>query len=277
METKCKECNGTGWLIVEKDAEPFYGEPARGTILEFAQRCPACNGGQAIVEQTKKRAQLPASFYNAELKDFDWTIYRDDNDRQVDLAKQQQFVEAFVNEFKAWQEFGLGLYIWSHTRGSGKTFLASAICNTLIKKYGVKPKFVSAFDLINLDKSASTDKYATRYEKDPIAELCECDLLVLDDLGKQNGDNWTRDIMYRITNSRMTEKRITIITSNARNSELPFDDKLTDRINKLTQNIPLPDYCVRAREANEEKRELYTKIGLINTKPTTPEQMSFTR
>lgn len=282
MDSICKVCNGSGWIpylvpssnvsIPVWDSETgkykelhIYAQE-KDCMIDYASRCPECNGGQAIIEYTKKRAQLPTSYYDAEMKDFDWTIYRDDNDRQIDMQKRQMYVESFVRNFTEWRKEGLGLYIWSRTRGSGKTYLASCICNTLIKQYGVKPKFVSAFDLIKIEKTASDDKYASHYEKDPIAELCDCDLLVIDDLGSQNGDAWTSKILYRISDFRMQEKKVTIITSNAKSGELPFDDKMIDRINSLTQAIPLPEYRVRAKASNDNKRKLFTRLGLMKAR-----------
>lgn len=273
----CKTCDGSGWIqYLKKNTDisvPEYKNGERRDIYlyrglkecyhEYAARCPECNGGQAIVEMRKQKANIPAAKYDVEVKDIDWDRYFDDNDKPIDLQKQQMYIEAFVRDFKEWQKEGIGLYIWSKGRGSGKTYISSGICNTLINEYKIVTKFVSAFNLISIEKSASDDKYAGRYDKDPIAELCDCDLLVIDDLGAQNSDNWTSNILYRILNERMENKRITIITSNVKVDNLPFDDKIVDRINATMQNIPLPDCKVRAREANDKKRKLFQKIGLM--------------
>lgn len=269
---KCKTCGGTGWLTSEKDAVPYYGEDFKNTTIEFARRCPDCNGGQAIVEHTKRRAQLPASMYDVEYyKDFNWDIYEDEQGNKIDLTKQQQLVELFIREYAEWKKEGIGLYIWSKTKGSGKTYLASAICNTLIKERKAKPKFVSASELINIDKSASSDKYAGRYDADPVAELCECDVLVLDDLGQNNtGGGWLEDILFRIFETRMQNKAITIVTSNRRIDRHEFDDRIIDRLNRIMQPIPLPDFRVRAKVANDNKRELLRRVGFM--KPKSPEE-----
>lgn len=273
---KCLTCGGIGWIPFEKDAEPYYGEPARGETVEFARRCPDCNGGQAIVEHTKKRAQLPASMYDIEYKDFDWLIYEDDQGRVIDLTKQRQLVELFIREFEEWQTEGIGLYIWSKTKGSGKTFLASAICNTLIKTHHVKPKFISVADLIALEKTASSDKYAGRYEKDPVLELIDCDVLVLDDLGQSNvGGAWLEDILFRIFDSRMQNNAVTIVTSNKKIDQHDLDDRISDRMNSMLQPIPLPDFRVRSRVSATKKRELLTRIGFMRSKDPQPKQMTF--
>lgn len=272
----CKQCSGTGWIFSYKPASDFYGMEAGEQLIEFVSKCPTCSGGHAVVEQRKQRAQLPASYYDAEFPDFDWLAYKDYNGNQIDCSKQQKFATSFVKDFAEWSANGIGLYIWSATKGSGKTYLASCICNTLIKEQHIKPKFVNCLDLVIMDKSADTDKYATAYEKDPIRELCDCDLLVIDDLGKSHGDSWLQDIVYRIANDRMQRKKPMIVTSNTKIANLPFNDKVKDRLNKM-QQLPLPDCCVREKEFQDEKITLYRKLGLTRSEAKQTEQMRIER
>lgn len=258
VDNECTQCGGTGFILFKKAVPELYED---GTLIEFAKRCPACNGGEAIVNHVKKQARIPESFYNAEFSDFDWTIYRDDNGKPINLEKHQMYVTSFVKDFTQWSEKGIGLYIWSKTRGTGKTFLASAICNTLIKERHLNTKFVSVSGLIDLVQESKGTK------TNPIMELCECDVLVLDDLGQQNaGNGWLMDILFRICDTRMQTKRITIVTSNKKLRELNFDDRILDRLNKMLQPIPLPDYCVRDRESSQDKIDLFTSLGLMQKK-----------
>ena len=260
-EYKCPKCGGLGWFLYKKEVD---GMPAP---YEFAAACPMCNGEAAKETRKKKKANIPAAFYDAEFKDFDWTIYKDEKGEAIDLSKQQMYVTSFVNDFSDWSKKGIGLYIWSKTRGSGKTFLASAICNTLIKERHLDTKFVSVSALIDMVKDGKDAP------KHPIEELCECDVLVLDDLGQQNaGNGWLMDILFRITDSRMQDRKITIVTSNKRLQELDFDDRILDRLNRMLQPIPLPEYCVRARESNTEKMDLFASLGLMKRKEPKPEE-----
>ncbi len=268
-QPKCPECDGTGWVITQKPATEFYGPDAIG-MIDFAYKCPVCNGGTVEAKRIQKRANIPAGYTGVYMKDFNWKVYPEEFGT---LEKEQQFVNSFVNEFDTWREAGIGLYIWSRMKGSGKTFLASVIHNTLTKKKHIKGLFVPVPELITIQKSASKDKYAPTYEGDPILKLCKVDLLVLDDLGQNSAANgWISDILFRICDYRMQNKLVTIVTSNAKLWELPFDDRINDRLNKMLQPLPLPNYCVRAREANTEKRELFTKLGLMKQKQ--PEQLT---
>lgn len=256
---RCPECGGSGWIYYKA---PCPDEPAyKGNLIDWGKACPLCNGEAAKETHRKKQANIPQAFYNAEFKDFNWTIYKDEQGNPIDLSKQQMYVTSFVNDFADWNKRGIGLYIWSKTRGTGKTYLASAICNTLIKERHLQTRFVSVSALIDMVKDGRDRP------KHPIDELCECDVLVLDDLGQQNGGNeWLTDILFRICDTRMQTQRITIVTSNKKLRELNFDDRILDRLNKMLQPIPLPDYCVRDRESSKAKLELFARLGLMKPK-----------
>ena len=102
------------------------------------------------------------------------------------------------------------------------------------------------------------------YEKNPIEVLCECELLVLDDLGqKKTGENWLDDILFRIIDYRYQHKKVTLITSNIELKKLRLDDRVADRLNKMCQPIPLPDYSFRQKESREKKLEFLKGLGLV--------------
>lgn len=231
--------------------------------LEYAEKCPDCNGGhERNVETVKAKADIPVAFYDKKYEAFNWHIYRKDNGEEIDLSMQEKFINSFIRDFDRWEKGGLGLYIWSHTKGSGKTFLASCICNELMDLNAMRTKFVSASNLLTIAQSANRNAL-DQYERDPIGLLCNCKLLVIDDLGqKETGKEWMADILFRILDERMQHNLVTIITSNIKMSELSVDDRIADRINRLCYPIPLPDYCVRAKEATENKVKLLNQLGL---------------
>lgn len=259
----CPVCHGTGLLVKRgstEDSKEVYGERA---VIDYAVPCPACNGGfVGKVKSLKAHADIPSAFYDRGYQDFLWGAYKSEG-KKIDLSDQRRFVDSFVYSFEKWEEKGLGLYIWGKTKGCGKTFLASCISNELMTLYAVRAKFVSCTSLLDLAKSCNPEGRSD-FERDPIGVLCSCRVLVLDDLGQKNtGTDWLTDILFRITDARMQKKRVTIITSNIKLSELNFEDRVVDRLYKLCQPIPLPDYCFRTKEANAVKQEFFHELGLL--------------
>lgn len=242
----CRVCGGSGWETILEDSSDVYGE---GSFTKAVRKCTACDGGhvQKVMEK-KILADIPSE---RSLSDFSWEIYGED------LKREKNRVDSFIGRFPELEREGLGLFIFSKIRGSGKTFLASAVGGELINRYEASVRFVSASDLLEISKQNRDDG------RDPLTDLISCRVLILDDLGqKLTGRDWMTDVLYRIIDKRYTAKRIMIVTSNVALAELNFDDRIVDRLNAMTLQIKLPEYCVRAREANDRKKQILQKLGI---------------
>lgn len=266
---KCERCGGSGMYIFEQKASEYAKERGLPTIYEddpyiwVGKPCPFCNGGFADdVVKAKKSSDIPSSFYDKRLKNFDWGVYVADDGTVSDTTSHQNGIKSFVEQFDVWEKKNMGLYIWSKTKGSGKTFLASCICNELMNTKAIRTRFISASDLIDISQSG--DKNASdEYKRNPMKLLYECKFLVIDDLGQKNlGSEWLEDILFKLLDERMTRARMTIITSNLAIQELPFNERVTDRINKLCFPFHLPEICVRSKEIRESRQELMKELNL---------------
>lgn len=286
-DEKCQICHGSGYVIKDMTMYDYYGCRAEAEIKQLcdgirdpeertkredmlrdnwknfvlqptAFRCPKCNSDKRVITQRKQAAHLPEIMQEATMLDFKWDVYLDDNGKPIDTGKKQQLVQLFLSQFASWRKHGTGLYISSKMRGSGKTFLASAICNALMVDKYVKVQFVSASDLIPIDAGEYVHDNVT------IDSLINCDVVVIDDLGqKNNGKGWTEDILYNLLNERMVRKNVTIITSNHTIGELEYDSRIVDRINQMTVPLSLPEVSVRLSKADDDKRELFREIGFM--------------
>lgn len=286
-DESCPICHGSGYEVKDLNLYEYYGsraeveikkstegikdkderQEAEALLREAWQKrllqptaipCPKCNGRQRVVDQRKKAAHLPEIMAEATMLDFDWNVYVDVDGRKIDTSRKQQLVNSFLSQFSLWKADGMGLYISSKIRGSGKTFLASAICNALMVDKYVRVQFIPANELIPISSG--------EYSRDNVTidTLMNVDVLTIDDLGqKNNGKGWIEDILFEVLDARMNSQRITIVTSNYAISELEYDSRIVDRLNNMTVNIALPEVSVRLNKANDRKAELYKKVGIM--------------
>lgn len=255
----CPTCKGTGWKIYESSPEGY-----EGVMTYYADKCPTCSGGlHERTEIVKKVSNIPLTFYDKNYLSFDWNIYRDSSGRKIDLSKKKLLVEDFLKNYKRWKSKGYGLYICSKTKGSGKTFLASCLCNELMELYGIRTRFVSATQLLDISKSGDKDS-PDEYKREPIKLLCNCELLVIDDIGqKRTGYEWMNEVVFRITDERMTKRLVTIFTSNLTIEELNLEERIKERINKVSLSLRLPEFNVRSKESYDEKLQFMKEMGLV--------------
>lgn len=124
--------------------------------------------------------------------------------RCYDIAKD------YADNFALRRAAGDGLYI-EGTNGTGKTHLAAAIALQLIGQ-GVPVICKTSSDLL-LDIKRSFDGDGAR-EYEVLSVYKKVDLLIIDDLGKEQCSDWSVSTLYSIMNDRYEDMKPTIITTN---------------------------------------------------------------
>ena len=108
---------------------------------------------------------------------------------------------------------GKGLYIQGGN-GTLKTTLAMAIAKKCVAD-GWKVRVTSGLSILAKLRGAD------RADADLLAEeLAAPDLLVLDDLGKENPTEWVVSTLFQIVNERYNSMRTTVVTSNYTKQQL---------------------------------------------------------
>lgn len=116
----------------------------------------------------------------------------------------------YAENFDAMRNIGEGLYI-EGGNGTGKTHIAAAIALYLTEKeYSVVMK--TSFDL--LEEIRRTFDESDKTEAQVLSVYKQCDLLIIDDLGKEQCTDWSMSILYSIINDRYEAMRPMIITTN---------------------------------------------------------------
>lgn len=192
--------------------------------------------------------RIPKEYIGKRGKDFDWTLYGGN----VDMAKK--IVNAFVTYFPAYQNDGRGLYIHSSVKGSGKTLLSCCLCTEIVDRYGVNVKFCPVLDYLEYWKSKTPEA------AEAVKSFRRCSLLILDDLGTQQGREWINEAVFSLVDYRYRENKPTIYTSNLPIDEASKDERTASRIQGTSLKVVLPNVLIRQKLAEKYNKELVNQI-----------------
>lgn len=211
-------------------------------------------------EFRKIRAMMPFEFLDVRAKDFQWSRYHGD----VTVAKEM--VNRYILHYEKLRNKGMGLYIYSGTKGSGKTMLACCLLNEITKRYKGAVKFVNILDFLEMTKKGFSG------DDEDVNNIRHAGLLVVDDIGVQMSKEWIDTVLYSLVNDRYVNRLPTIYTSNIPVNRLKMDDRITDRIESTTYSVQLPEESIRKAMREQQKQKLLQEIESAPDSAATPSQ-----
>lgn len=232
----------SGLLVYHKYEDVGYNTQAifldDGTILD------------SRFDERRSRSGMPLEYVYCTGKSIDWSKYGTES-----ITPQKNIVNAFVVNFAKFQREGRGLYFYSDTKGSGKTMIACAVANEILKMHDISVKFISVTDYIELVKAKDIES------RERIKAMLEAGLLILDDVGAQvENRDWITTALFRLIDSRYVNHLSTIFTSNVRMEDLKTDSRISDRIYAVSVPVIMPEINVRRQIADNHTKEFIKTI-----------------
>ena len=194
----CKVCHERK----DGDVMEFFGNKM---ILRVACKC------DREIEQQKKRREkqmeierLKRTCFNS-MREWSYTFenYQGEENQSLMIAKN------FVEDYEKMKKENIGLLFYGSV-GSGKTYLACSIANSLIEQYQISVKIRNFAQIINELQKNSFDFDKNAY----IESLVNTSVLILDDLGIERDTSYAKEQVYNIVNSRYLKQKPTIFTTN---------------------------------------------------------------
>ena len=184
----CGLCDGTGWRPVD--------EPSG---VRRVVRCDCWR--EQVGQQRLIDASIPKRYQHCTLENF--LAYNESLERAVGQARR--LIEAFPAAH-------VGLFFEGQP-GVGKTHLAVAVLKAIIERTGGRGLFTDTRELLRVIRSTYDPSIRTT-ELEVLRPVLQADLLVLDDLGAEKTSEWVDETMNLIVNTRYSERRLTLFTSN---------------------------------------------------------------
>lgn len=194
----CKVCHERK----DGDVMEFFGNKM---ILRVACKCD-----REIEKQKKRREKqmeierLKRTCFNS-MREWSYTFenYQGEENQSLMIAKN------FVEDYEKMKKENIGLLFYGSV-GSGKTYLACSIANSLIEQYQISVKIKNFAQIINELQKSSFDFDKNAY----IESLVNTSVLILDDLGIERDTSYAKEQVYNIVNSRYLKQKPTIFTTN---------------------------------------------------------------
>lgn len=199
IEYDCPLCKDSGYID--------------GKICECVKKIAA----KVIVDELKKQMPLDACTF----ENFNLNYYsKDGENARKRMTAILKLCKEYVNSFDPNSSQNL---LFMGAPGLGKTHLSFAIVSGVVDK-GFLPFYGPAENLFAL---VSGERFSGE-NKGSYQAMLDCDLLVIDDLGTEFLNEFSKSIFYNLINTRLLSKKPTIINTNLTMKEIA--DRYGERI-----------------------------------------------
>lgn len=252
--------DGTLWCSVCGEPRRKYIELENGdhkTPLLVSCKCRCDREKQSAEEEEEKKKELSAEIedlYADSLMDgclrnytFDKFVETENN------KKNRKICIRYASAFEEMEARNQGLIM--HGRpGTGKTFAAACIANSLINRgiSVVMTSFVKILSYIDSEKKS---------ESALLDKLQQARLLIIDDLGAERGTEYALEKVYGIIDARYRSGKPIILTTNLKSVDMFQEDdvrlyRIYDRVWQMCYQMAFNGDSWRAKEGVRKTNEI---------------------
>jgi DNA replication protein DnaC len=222
----CSECGGAGYVRMDLPmSDPSFGKPVPCRCRE---------------REWEERRRLDLRRFSS-LDPFHEKTFDTFNSKVPGVREAFEAARRYADDPQGWLVLRGGY-------GCGKTHLAAAIANAHLAA-GAHVFFSIVPDLLDHLRAAFAPSSEIRYDE-MFERVREAGLLILDDLGAENGTAWATEKLFQIINYRYNFRMPTVITTNNRLLS-HMDERLSSRLSDigLVHTIVLEAQDYRKRHA----------------------------
>lgn len=163
---------------------------------------------QKMIDILYEQSNIKSVLATENFDTFSYDYYDDMEKTRMQKVVQDSkiFIENFRDDYQNLLFYG--------NVGCGKTFLSNCIARELIER-GYSVVYFTAFQLFDLlAKNTFEGREQSADKKELYDDIFNCDLLIIDDLGTETSNSFTKSQLFLILNERHCRKKSTMISSN---------------------------------------------------------------
>lgn len=240
----CKACNER----IDGKAIPMLDKPM---IIRISCKCDRDRQEQEKQrEKLLKQDRLRQNCFISK-NQIAYTFENADEDTDKEIIKK---AKNYVKHFEEMRKDNVGLLLYGNV-GSGKTYIACAIANSIITEYSYTVKMRNFAQILNDLQKGGFNLDRNEY----IEQITNATLLILDDFGIERNTEYALEQVYNVINARYLKARPTIITTNLnfKDIEKEQEDIMLGRIYSRIIEI-----CLPLRVIGVDRRKIQSKEKL---------------